>query len=181
MKPDFSPGYHGDEAEIATLFRQTFAAAADDAEAEAVTGLVQNLMSNTPAEDVLAWKASAAGKIIGCAFFSRLRYDADRRRVFIMSPVAVRTDQQKTGIGQQLIRHALNDLRQRGTDFVLTYGDPAFYGKTGFTQVTEDQAQAPLPLSMPVGWLGQSLSDGQTFPLLGPSRCVAALDKPDLW
>ena len=181
MKPDFSSGYLGDEAEIATLFRQTFAAAADDAEAEAVTGLVQNLMSNTPSEDVLAWKANGAGKIIGCAFFSRLRYDADKRSVFIMSPVAVKTDRQRTGIGQQLIRHALTDLRMRGIDFVLTYGDPAFYDKIGFTQITENQAKAPLPLSMPVGWLGQSLSDGQTFPLLGPSRCVAALDKAELW
>ena len=177
----YTPGFQGDEAEIAELFRQTFAASANDAEAEAVIELVQHLMSDTPQEDVFVWNAREADKIIGCAFFSRLRFDADDRSVFIMSPVAVMTDRQKAGVGQQLIRHALADLRQRGIDFVLTYGDPAFYGKTGFSQITEGQASAPRPLSMPIGWLGQPLSEQAEFPLAGRSHCVAALDKPDLW
>jgi putative acetyltransferase len=152
MNTAYTPGFQDDEAEIAELFRHTFAASANDVEAEAVTELVQHLMSDTPQEDVFVWKAHEADKIIGSAFFSRLRFDADDRSIFIMSPVAVMTDRQKAGVGQQLIRHALADLRQRGIDFVLTYGDPAFYGKTGFTQITEGQRTPPAEHAHWVAW-----------------------------
>ena len=74
-----------------------------------------------------------------------------------------------------------SDLRQKGVDFVVTYGDPNYYSKTGFNQITEEFAQAPLKLSLPEGWLGQSLSNQDERPLIGPSRCVPALNKAELW
>ncbi|QMU56914.1 MAG: hypothetical protein GKR98_01030 [Boseongicola sp.] len=38
------------------------------------------------------------------------------------------------------------------------YGVINFYAKIGFPRITEGIAQAPLPLSYPKGWLGQSLT-----------------------
>ena len=62
-----------------------------------------------------------------------------------------------------------------------TYGDINFYSKVGFSLITEKEAQAPLPLQYPEGWLGQSLNDAQFTPLLGPSKCVAPLNDPNHW
>jgi len=74
----------------------------------------------------------------------------------------------------------LEDLRSLDVDFVVTYGDPAYYGKVGFQPITEEFARAPLPLSQPHGWLGQSLT-GRAAPIAGPSRCVRAFNRPELW
>ncbi|MBT8411700.1 MAG: GNAT family N-acetyltransferase, partial [Octadecabacter sp.] len=105
----------------------------------------------------------------------------DNRTVFILAPVAVATAHQGFGLGQRLIAHGLETLRKDGVDVVLTYGDVNFYSKVGFALITETEAQPPLPLQYPQGWLGQMLSDTGFTPLVGPSRCVAPLNHPDHW
>jgi putative acetyltransferase len=101
--------------------------------------------------------------------------------VFILSPVAVATAQQGNELGQRLINHALEALLDRGVDVALTYGDINFYSKVGFAHITEADAQPPLPLQYPEGWLGQTLKAGPFVPLKGPSRCVVPLHDPIHW
>jgi putative acetyltransferase len=98
-----------------------------------------------------------------------------------MAPVAVATERQGQGIGQRLIAHGLDTLRQEGVDIAVTYGDPAFYGRVGFNPVSEADLPAPQPLNQPQGWIAQSLTDAPLTPLRGPARCVAAFDDPALW
>lgn len=138
-------------------------------------------METTPNDDLFVFSAYDDQTLVGCIFFSRLTYELDDRIVFILSPVAVKTDRQKTGIGQRLIAYGLDALREKGIDFAVTYGDPNYYTKVGFRQITEEFAEAPLRLNLPHGWLGQSLSGKDQEPLAGPSRCVEALNKTDLW
>jgi predicted N-acetyltransferase YhbS len=38
-------------------------------------------------------------------------------------------------------------LRQRSVAFVVTYGDPGFYGKVGFQALSEDTVQAPIEVA----------------------------------
>ena len=100
---------------------------------------------------------------------------------FILSPVAVATAAQGKGIGQKLIEFGLNKLKALNVSLAFTYGDPAFYAKTGFKQIDESTVQAPCPLSQPMGWLAQSL-DGQNIQAIpGATRCVEALNNPELW
>jgi putative acetyltransferase len=99
----------------------------------------------------------------------------------MMAPVAVATAHQGKGIGQRLIAHGLDALRQEGVDIAVTYGDPAFYGRVGFKPVTEADLPAPQPLGQPQGWIAQSLTEAPLTPLSGPARCVAAFDDPALW
>jgi putative acetyltransferase len=99
----------------------------------------------------------------------------------MMAPVAVATERQGKGIGQRLIAHGLDALRQEGVDIAVTYGDPAFYGRVGFNPVSEADLPAPQPLNQPQGWIAQSLTDAPLTPLRGPARCVAAFDDPALW
>ncbi len=184
---DFCAGHASRESDIYKLFVETFSASEGPDEGAIIGDLVQGLMKTTPSKDLFVWSAYRDDELVGCIFFSRLTFKRDARTVFIMSPVAVKTGRQRSGVGQGLIVRGLADLRQRGVDFVTTYGDPNYYSKTGFRQITEEFAQAPLTLSFPQGWLGQSLlSTGMEAgtddrPLIGASECVPALNKQELW
>jgi putative acetyltransferase len=95
--------------------------------------------------------------------------------------MAVESGRQRSGVGQVLLCHALAALREEGIQIAMIYGDPNFYGKVGFMPVSEDQARAPLPLSFPHGWIGRSLTEKQMPVLQGPSTCVSALNRSDVW
>ena len=100
---------------------------------------------------------------------------------FILSPVAVSTYRQGTGIGQRLINYGLDHLRSLNVNLAFTYGDPTYYSKTGFEQISEDVVKAPCPLSQPMGWLAQSLDGNKIQAMVGPTQCVKALNNPSLW
>jgi hypothetical protein len=107
-------------------------------------------------------------------------------------PVAVRTDRRGAPIGRAPGSAGRGD---RPTAAALRAGGPAkarcrrrahlrrpaYYGQVGSGQVTEDVAQAPLPLTFPHAWLGQSLTDKPLTRLRGHGRCVPALDNPEDW
>ncbi len=171
----------GREQDIIDLFAASFTAAEGAAEGTLIAALVRDLLEGTPAGDLHVFLACEGPTIIGGAIFSRMRYDRDARRVFILSPMAVAPDRQGQGVGQALLRHALAVLRADGVAVALTYGDPDFYGRVGFAQISVAQAAAPFALRQPEGWLGQSLTDAPLAPLKGPAACVAALNNPDLW
>ena len=162
------------------LFRDVFTASEGQAEGEVIADFVSTLIATTAPEDLIGCIADANGTMAGCIFFSRFRVP-DGQSAFILSPVAVATAVQGKGIGSQLIRYGLEQLRAARVNLVFTYGDPAYYSKVGFRQISEDVIKAPLPLSQPIGWLAQSL-DGKDIPAMaGASQCVAALNNPDLW
>ncbi|CUH41733.1 GNAT family N-acetyltransferase [Ruegeria atlantica] len=177
----FTTGKDEWEAALPGLFRRVFTASESDEEGTAIGALVSDLLTTTPNGDLSAAIAHDGSLVLGCILFSRLRFDQDPRQVFLMSPVAVRTDRQKAGIGQRLIAFGLDGLRRDKVNFVVTYGDPNYYGKTGFFPISEKVAQAPLPLSHPHGWLGQSLTGAEMAPFKGPPHCVSAFNKPELW
>jgi predicted N-acetyltransferase YhbS len=63
----------------------------------------------------------------------------------------------------------------------VTYGDPSFYSKVGFQTLSENVIQAPLKLSMPFGWLGQSLT-GDSIPNIDERPvCVKEFNDPVYW
>jgi len=178
---DFSTEYETHAEAVADLFTASFTASEGVEEGALIGALARRLIAETPTEDlrvVTAWEDSA---LVGGIFFTRLTYEGDTRTVFMMAPVAVATEHQGKGIGQRLISYGLDELRQEGVDIVVTYGDPAFYGRVGFKPVSETDLPAPQPLGQPQGWIAQSLTEEPLTPVHGPSRCVAAFDDPALW
>ena len=95
--------------------------------------------------------------------------------------MAVHPDHQNNGIGQTLLRESIAALKDHGVGILITYGDPNYYGKIGFLPVTEQVAPPPFPLSMPIGWIGQSLYGPEIAPLQGSCTCVSALKNPAIW
>ncbi len=178
---EFSAQIDGREEQIKSLFAQTFAASEGADEGRLIAVLVERLLKTTPREDLFVFTQAEGEVLIAAAIFSRLTYSEDARSVFILSPMAVATERQKQGVGQALLKEALSALSKEGVDVAITYGDPAFYGKVGFEPLDEDTAAAPLPLSQPVGWIGQPLQEPALLPLKGRCTCVAALDDPAIW
>jgi predicted N-acetyltransferase YhbS len=167
--------------EIEDLVAATFAASEGAEEGRLIGGLARDLLATTPAEELRVFLALEAGRVIGAILFTPLVFQDDPRRAMLLAPVAVATDRQGRGVGQALIAHGLDALRGEGVDVAVTYGDPAFYGRVGFRQITEETARPPFPLSLPHGWLAQALDGGPLAPLKGPSRCAPALSDPAFW
>ncbi|MBI1416316.1 MAG: GNAT family N-acetyltransferase [Limimaricola sp.] len=174
-------GHAAREQAIVDLVTATFTASDGEAEGQLVGTLARDLLADTPHDDIRVFCAEDEGAVIAAAIFSRLVYPQDTRVVFLLSPMAVATPFQRQGVGQALLTHALDALRAEGVEVALTYGDPNYYRKVGFRPITEEQARAPMPLGMPHGWIGQSLTDAPMPALNGPSRGVPALNKPDIW
>jgi putative acetyltransferase len=99
----------------------------------------------------------------------------------MLAPVAVSTEHQGKGVGQALIIYGLKELKNRSVAVAITYGDPSFYSKVGFRALSENVIQAPLKLSMPEGWLGQSLTGEQIPTINERPKCVKEFNHPAYW
>ncbi|MBF0255476.1 MAG: N-acetyltransferase [Gammaproteobacteria bacterium] len=177
----FSTDSQGREEALIGLFTATFSTSEGPDEGALIGDLVDKLLRDTPASDRFCCIAEEDGRLLGACVFSRMRFAQDQRRVFILAPVAVASQHQGRGIGQQMLTQGLDLLRNQGIDIVLTYGDPGYYSRVGFQPISTADAIPPLALQQPQGWLGQSLTDQTLTPLRGPSRCVPALNDPRYW
>lgn len=178
---EYSASIRGREQQIIDLFIAAFTASEGTEEGELIGKFVRHMLNSTPERDLFVFIAADGGKIVGSVIFSRLIYDHDDRIVFILSPLAVTTEYHGKGIGQKLVTHGLKTLEAAHVDVAMTYGDPGYYSKVGFSQISEAFAAAPFGLTRPEGWMAKSLTDTELAPLKGSPRCVEALSNPKLW
>jgi len=165
---------------LISLFKETFTDSEGGEEGNNIATLVSDFLDPTNPSDLLIATAWDQNNLVGAVLFSPL-YSQDNKQIYLMAPVGVSTEYQGRGIGQGLISFAMKDLKSRGVDLVITYGDINFYSKTGFRIITEDQVPPPLPLTYPQGWLGQSLR-GEEIPYVqGPTKCAEAINDPLYW
>lgn len=169
-----------DPREVVELFTDVFSTAAGQVEGLSIGTLVYDLFMGTSAEDLIVCVAVEADQIIGSAIFSRFTVPDDHT-AFILSPLAVSTGKQRSGVGQQLIRFGLEHLKALEVSFVFVYGDPAYYSKSGFEIVDIRNLQAPYPLSHPFGWQALSLNNRPVQLLQGETGCVAAMRNINYW
>jgi putative acetyltransferase len=162
------------------LFVSTFASSEGAEEGALIGGLVSKLSACIDDSEIICFGAIENEQLIGAIFFTMLKF-TDGAPIYMLAPVAVSTGRQKSGVGQALIRHGLNELANDGVLAAVTYGDPSFYGKTGFLPLSEDVLKAPLDLSMPHGWQGQSLSKEPIHARTERPSCVDAFHDPAYW
>lgn len=166
--------------EVIELFTEVFSASENESEGQVIGNLVSDLIATTDPADLIGFVAISGDRIVGCIFFSRFLVPGDDV-AFILSPVAIATGEQGAGIGQQLISYGLDHLKSLDVNLAFTYGDPSYYSKTGFNQITEEVVTAPFELSQPEGWLAQSLDGNPLKAMQGPTRCVGALGHQKYW
>lgn len=86
--------------------------------------------------------AEAAGEVVGHVLFSRLWADRDELYA-ALAPLAVTPAHQRGGLGSELVRAGLRNAPEFGAFGVLVLGDPAYYGRFGFSAETAAQVASP--------------------------------------
>ena len=115
----------------------------------------------TPAEADLVEQLRASGDMLvelvattddavqGMIGFSRLIAEDRPFRLACLAPLAVAPAMQGKGLGGRLTLAGIGRCRQAGLDGIVVLGDPAYYGRHGFS------AEAAAPLRCP--WSGPNL------------------------
>jgi len=77
--------------------------------------------------------AERDGMIVGHVAFSPVEIDGKSIDWYGLGPVAVRPDQQRQGVGVRLIEAGLDEIKALGARGCVVLGDPAYYGRFGFS------------------------------------------------
>ena len=125
-EPEIRPVRRQDAAAVGDLLRAAFGG---DDEAR----LVERLREDGDVSCALA--AWAGDEIVGCIVFSRLPIETGAGEIagVALGPMAVRPDLQGRGIGSRLVRHGLEDCRDRGAKAAVVLGWPEYYPRFGFS------------------------------------------------
>jgi predicted N-acetyltransferase YhbS len=165
---------------LTQLFTSTFGSSEGAEEGVLIGSLVAKLSADIDDLGICCFGAIENKQLVGALFFTRLHF-ADRAPIYMLAPVAVSTNHQKSGVGKALISHGLNEMENRGALVAVTYGDPSYYGKFGFKPLSESVLKAPFDLSMPHGWLGLSLTGELIQTRTERPDCVDAFRDPAYW
>jgi predicted N-acetyltransferase YhbS len=171
---------NNNQKEVTNLLTSVFTSSEGEKEGKLIGNLTSELSSNIDNQEIICLGTYENESIIGSIFFTRLRFN-EVISIYMLAPVAVSTQHQGKGVGQALIDFGLNELKNRSVTVAITYGDPSFYSKVGFQTLSENIIQAPLELSMPEGWLGQSLIGEPISTIAERPTCVKEFNNPVYW
>jgi putative acetyltransferase len=107
----------------------------------------------------LSFVAEHEGELVGHVLYTHAILDTPRRLqdVLVLSPVGVRPDRQRHGIGGELITASLAILRQRSEPLVFLEGHPDYYPRFGFVRADELGFVAPSVRIPPAAFMVQVL------------------------
>lgn len=123
----------GDAAAIQALHRAEFAG---NAEAD----LVDELRGS--GKVLLSLVVEEAGRIVAHILYTRIAVDGAENAA-ALAPIAVDLAHQKRGFGSKLIEEAHRRLPAMGIAIVFVLGDPAYYGRFGFSTVQAAAFRTP--------------------------------------
>jgi putative acetyltransferase len=117
-----------DEPELAALIDAAFG----DTETSEFAARIRASAGYVPE---LTFVADDAGEVIGYTMLSYVA--AGERDVLILTPMAVRPDRQRRGVGKEVVRAAIAAADARGEPVVLVEGVPSYYPQFGFRSAGE--------------------------------------------
>ena len=94
------------------------------------------------------WLAEDSSGPVGHIVFSRtwvVHSDGAQTKAAMLTPLAVRPDRRRLGIGLRLMGHALAELEARGEALFLVLGHPDYYPRAGFSASLAQQIESPWP------------------------------------
>jgi len=92
------------------------------------------------------WLAEDPSGPIGHIVFSRVwleKENGDRLTAAMLTPLAVRLDRQRRGIGTRLMDHALQNLEAQGESLFFVLGHPGYYPRAGFRSASAIESPWP--------------------------------------
>lgn len=129
------PETPADYEAIAAVVRSAFV---DEPE---VADVVEALRASDEYRPAFSLVAEEDGEIVGHVMLSGLPIDGER--AVQLSPLAVRPDRQRLGVGSTLVRDVLAAAAEAGERLVCVEGDPRYYSRFGFRVSTELGVEAP--------------------------------------
>ncbi len=107
--------------------------------------LLDALRASWSWEDELSFVGERGGELVGHVLYSHAIVDAPKRLVdvLVLSPIGVRPDLQRLGIGGQLIRTTLAGFAGRPEPLVFLEGHPSYYPRFGFEGAADLGFTAP--------------------------------------
>ncbi|MEQ8227136.1 MAG: N-acetyltransferase [Rhodospirillales bacterium] len=123
---------------------------------EDLTRLVTTLLEDVV--NVLSLAAILDDAIIGHAACTFCGLEGHNTQLALLGPLAVEPDHQKRGIGSTLIRAGSNRVQTSNAARICVLGDPAYYGKFGFTPETGVDPPYLLPNEWRGAWQSLNLS-----------------------
>lgn len=151
----------GDVDELARLIDAAFG----DTETSAFT---QALRESDGYVAELTFVAEDGGELVGFTMLSYVEVAARGEhaggqhrgwsRLLILTPMAVRPDRQREGIGKAIVREALTAADARGEPLVLVEGVPSYYPQLGFRPALELGLLRPDERIPAAAWMAAPLS-----------------------
>ena len=98
-----------------------------------------------PAQGLAFVAADDGGAVVGTVRLWHVTMGEGGRAALLLGPLAVDPAVKSAGIGAALMRHALEEARLLGHRAVLLVGDPAYYGRFGFSAEKTGSLAMPGP------------------------------------
>jgi putative acetyltransferase len=139
VEPVVRPERADEHEAVREVHRQAFG------DGERVPALVDALRSAPASPAPLSLVAVAGEMVAGHVMLSACRLDALPRLVDVLSlsPLGVRPEFQRQGIGTRLVAEALAAADRAGIPLVFLEGSPQYYGERGFTDATRAGFRPP--------------------------------------
>ncbi|WP_018699573.1 GNAT family N-acetyltransferase [Amorphus coralli] len=146
--------------------------------------LVRDLLTDPSAAPTLSLIALDEAEPIGHILFTKASIDGQDRPVSsLLAPLAIVPDRQRTGVGRALVAEGLARLATDGVSLVFVLGDPAYYGRFGFSPAIPEGLDPPheLPEAYRDAWMVRSTCESALRDAAGTVRCADAIMRPEYW
>jgi putative acetyltransferase len=136
------PERDADHAAIAEVVRAAFVRHPDQ-----VAEFVERIRASEEFVPELALVVEDASGVIAHVMLSWVGVEGGSRpRILNLTPMSVRPDRQRVGVGSSLIRDALGRAEAAGEPAVMVQGHPSYYPRFGFERASALGFVAPYPM-----------------------------------
>lgn len=161
---------------------RVYLAAFPEEEGATVAQLALDLLAEQTSPETVSLVAKEGDAVIGHVAFSPVSIKGHPQcQAYILAPLAVHPDHQKRGVGTALIEHGMQQLVDADVSVVFVYGDPAYYGRFGFSVEAASSFSAPYKLQYEFGWQAKVLKECAIDTASVAIQCVSPLCDPKLW
>jgi putative acetyltransferase len=175
------PSIESERNEILNVQEQAFG----KVKGPVIAKLVNDLLNDETAMPILSLVAVANDKLVGHILFTKavITKTVNLISAQILAPLAILPDEQKKGIGEELINEGLRLLKESGTELVFVLGHPTYYPRCGFIPAGAQGFEAPYPIpeEHAEAWMVQALNGDVLKNNAGKIRCSKVLNEPQHW